>query len=218
MFAFHNNFIKPTHCWLTNAFSLFVMTNGHDTTINKLGWLLSSSLCKEGEHSHKWFVINVICRMKRIFCSNWWKTIQEDQGMNLNKVLIRWIFRLMDGVLISIKINIHSQIFCINSHLPGFRSWRLPCNKICMLEMVRICVKYHESDQTNWQDGCKRCAGEGDHCRIGVVMLFFMEEAIRFWWQLSWCGCIVSRFHFILLYENLVCSCTHSNVTWKYYS
>jgi hypothetical protein len=51
MFAIHNKIIKPTHCWLSNAFSLYVMTNGHDTAINNLGWLLSSLLCVEDKHS-----------------------------------------------------------------------------------------------------------------------------------------------------------------------
>ena len=57
-----DNLIKPTHHWLANAFSLFVMTNGYDTTINKLGWLLSSSLCEKVKNSHEYVVINGISR------------------------------------------------------------------------------------------------------------------------------------------------------------
>ena len=53
MFTLHNSLIKLTHYWLTNAFSFFVMTNGHYTTIIKLGWLLSSLLCEEDAHSHE---------------------------------------------------------------------------------------------------------------------------------------------------------------------
>ncbi len=47
------------------------------------------------------------------------KTIQDTQGMDLNKVLIRFTCSLMDGGLIAVKINLHSP----NSDLPRFWSW-----------------------------------------------------------------------------------------------
>ena len=90
-------------------------------------WLLSSLACLEDKPSLFW----------SSSLSNPWKIIQKTQGMNLNEDHSRWIFILKGGGLIAIKINLHSP----NSHLPHFLWCLRLCNKICILEMVRFCVK-----------------------------------------------------------------------------
>ena len=113
----------------------------------------------------------------RMICPTWWRTMQEAKQMNLNEAPIMSIFRLTNGGLIAIKMNLHSP----NSQLRRIRSWWPLCNKICMVEMVQFLWKYGKSDQTKRQDGRGWCCGEGDCGGAGVITALAEIEVM--WWR-----------------------------------
>ena len=68
--------------------------------------------------------MNSLCAGWRMIHPNQWKTMQEAKQMNLIEAPIMGIFRLTNGLLIAIIINLHSP----NSQLLHAWSWWPLCN------------------------------------------------------------------------------------------
>ena len=96
-------------------------------------WVVRCLRRRSGHMNSSWLVF----AEWRMICPTWWRTMQEAKQMNLNEAPIMSIFRLTNGGLIAIKMNLHSP----NSQLRRIQSWRPLCNKICMVEMVQFCIK-----------------------------------------------------------------------------
>ena len=83
--------------------------------------------------------------------------------------------RVMHWRIMCIKSNLYQP----KSHLSCFWSWRLSCNKNCMVEMIQFLLKQPKLDQTKLVDHCRWCDSEGDCDSLCVAVEFSMNKMMR---------------------------------------